>query len=273
MGSTAIVWFRRDLRLHDHPALAAAVERFDRVVCTFVLDDELLDGRYRSPSRVRFMLACLRELDAGLRARGGGLVVRRGCPERELRALARETGAAAAFWSADVSPYARRRDARVAEALRQDGVDARPVGGTYVVDDVTAPGTQQVFSPYFRAWERRTRRDVLPAPGRIPSAEDVPALTLPAVDGGVPDPIRVPGERAARAALDAWLAGSLDDYRTGLRGSILSPYLRWGCLSPRECEARAQAHGSTGARAWIRELAWRDFYAQTLLTHPGNVFR
>jgi deoxyribodipyrimidine photo-lyase len=287
VASSAIVWFRRDLRLHDHPALHAAVERFERVTCAFVLDDALLEGRYSSPTRVRFMLACLEELDAALRARGGGgLVVLRGRPERELPELARATGASAVLWSADVSPYARRRDARVTDALREGGVEARPLGGTYVVDDVTAPGTQQVFSPYFRAWERQPRRDPLPAPGSVP-AGSVPAgmgvcpptrMSIgglsPGTDeyrGSVPDPIRAPGEAAGRKALDEWFSGPLDDYRQGLRSSVLSPYLRWGCLSPRECEARAHAHGGKGARAWARELAWRDFYAQTLLTHPANV--
>ena len=279
MARTAIVWFRRDLRVHDHPALHAAVEGFERVVCAFVLDEALLDGRYRSPTRVRFMLGCLRELDEALSARGGGLVVRRGRPERELPALAREVGASAVLWSADVSPYARARDARVRDALRGLGVAAEPLGGTYVVDDVTAPGTQRVFSPYFRAWQRQPRRDPLPAPERclapnvnVPGTE-ISRCLAPAVAAGVPDQIRAPGERAARAALDDWFSGPLDDYRTGLRSSVLSPYLRWGCLSARECEARAEAQGSRGALAWARELAWRDFYAQTLLTHPDNVRR
>ncbi|HEX8120458.1 MAG TPA: deoxyribodipyrimidine photo-lyase [Solirubrobacteraceae bacterium] len=272
MGDTAIVWFRRDLRLHDHPALHAATERFERVVCVFVLDDALLEGRYPSPTRVAFMLGCLRELDEALRERGGGLVVRHGPPERELPALARETRASAVLWTADVSPYARARDARVAEAL---DVEAVRMPGTYIVDDVTAPGTQQVYSPYFRRWAEQARREVLPAPDHIPNV-NVPGTEIlrclaPAGGGGVPDPIRAPGERAGRAALDDWFSRPLDDYRTALRSSILSPYLRWGCISARECEARAQADGSTGARAWIRELAWRDFYAQTLLTHPGNL--
>ena len=163
---TAIVWFRRDLRVHDHPALHRACAEFDRVVCAFVLDEALLAGRYRSPARVAFMLGCLRELDEALRERGGGLVVRRGRPERELPALAREVAAGTVLWSADVSPYARARDSRVAEALRAAGVEGRGLGGTYVVDDVTAPGTQRVFSPYFRAWQKQPRRDPLPAPQR-----------------------------------------------------------------------------------------------------------
>ena len=265
---TAIVWFRRDLRVHDHPALHAAVERFDRVVCAFVLDDALLDGRYGSPTRARFMLGCLERLDEALRARGGGLVVRHGAPERELPALAAESGAEAVLWTADVSPYARARDERVRAAL---GVEAHALPGTYVVDDVAGPGTQTVYSPYFRAWAATPRRAVLPAPARVPAAlapTGVPALAL---DPGVPEPAREPGEAAARRALDAWLDGPVDGYRRAFATSVLSPYLRWGCLSPRECEERAERHATQGARAWVRQLAWRDFYAQTLLTHPANV--
>jgi deoxyribodipyrimidine photo-lyase len=106
MARTALVWFRRDLRVHDHPALHTAVAEYDRVVPVFVLDDALLAGRYRSAPRARFMLACLAELDDALRERGSGLVVRHGAPERELEALVRDEQAEAVLWTSDVSPYA-----------------------------------------------------------------------------------------------------------------------------------------------------------------------
>ena len=92
----------------------------------------------------------------------------------------------------------------------------------------------------------------------------------------MPEPFREPGERAARAALAAWLDGPIDRYaerhdklaECGTSG--LSPYLRWGCLSAAECEARAARRGGEGAAAWIRQLCWRDFYAHVLLLHPAN---
>ena len=79
--SSVIVWFRRDLRLHDNPALRAALDRADVVVPFFCLDDGLLHGRHASGSRTQFMLECLADLDASLRDRGSGLVVRHGKPE------------------------------------------------------------------------------------------------------------------------------------------------------------------------------------------------
>ena len=117
MATTAIVWFRRDLRVHDHPSLTAATRSADRVVPVFVIDDALLHGRLPSGPRTNFMLGCLHELRAALRDRGADLVIRRGRPERELARLAEETGADAIHFASDVSPYAMARDRRVTDAM------------------------------------------------------------------------------------------------------------------------------------------------------------
>src|SRR4051812_34257617 len=281
--STAIVWFRRDLRLHDHPALVTALREHERVVPLFVLDDALLDGRYRSPARVAFMLGCLRALDEGLRERGSALVVRHGRPEREVPDVARETGADTVFWTSDVAPYARARDGRVTEALREHGVAARPQGGGYLVDP-SKPRTGQgapytVFSPFHRAIAQAGRRTVHRAPAALPPLPSgLRRGRLPAAPAGRPaEPVAEPGEPAARRALERWLDTGLDRYaeRQDAMGrdgtSVLSPYLRWGCLSARECEERARRRGGEGATAWTRQLAWRDFFAHVLLLFPGVV--
>jgi deoxyribodipyrimidine photo-lyase len=277
--TTALMWFRRDLRVHDHPALTTAVREYERVVCVFVADDALLRGRAASDARAAFLAGCLRALGDELRRRGAPLIIRSGRPEHELVRLAREMDARAVLWTADVSPYARGRDARVTEALREAGVEARPHGGTYVVDvsglRTNGGSPYSVFSPFLRSWGEQPRRDVLPAPGRIPGldAESVAFDRRPVVD----DPIAAPGEAAGRRAAQAWLEEGVAGYavrhdRIGEDGtSRLSPYLRWGCLSPRELEALARRRRSAGARAWIRQLAWRDFYAHVLLHWPGNL--
>jgi deoxyribodipyrimidine photo-lyase len=276
VGTSAAVWFRRDLRVHDHPALTAAVAEYDRVVPVFVLDDALLRGRYRSDARARWMLGCLSALDAALAERGSGLVVVRGRPEDELAAL----GVDAVLWTSDVSPYARARDRRVTAALRANGVQARPHTGTYVVD-VSEPRPRRVFGQFARDWRTVERRPVLDAPAAIPggtASTGVPSPESLGLGPGVPRPVREPGETAARAALDAWLADGIDHYAERQDGmarigtSRLAAYLRWGCLSARECEERALARGGTGAEAWVRQLAWRDFHAHSLLHHPANVF-
>jgi deoxyribodipyrimidine photo-lyase len=288
VSTTAIVWFRRDLRLHDHPALIAACAEHERTIPLFVLDDKLLHGRYASPARARFMLGCLRALDGALRELGSGLVVRHGAPEDEVVAVAQEAGATSVLWTSDVAPYARRRDHRVTVALREAGVDAQPHGGGYLVDP-SRPRTQggkpyTVFTPFWRAIAEAERRPVHRAPaalpplpaglrkGRLPSA-----AALDIDNSEVPEPVVAPGEAVARVALERWLSAGLDRYAdrhdalSDPGTSVLSPYLRWGCLSARECEERAQHHGGAGAAAFVRQLAWRDFFAHQLLMYPKNV--
>src|SRR3954464_9506269 len=96
-----VVLFNRDLRVHDHPALARAAREAERVVPLFVLDDRLLASRFAAPNRLKFMLESLRDLDGALRERGSGLVVRRGNVVKEAIAVAREADADAIFTSAD----------------------------------------------------------------------------------------------------------------------------------------------------------------------------
>lgn len=281
--TTALLWYRRDLRVTDHPALARASAEFERVVPVFVLDDRLRAGRFASAPREAFMLGCLRALDEELRERGSGLVVRDGPPERELVALAREVGAQAVLWTSDVSPFARARDERVTQALREAGVQPLPQGGNYIVD-VSRPRTGggqpfTVFTPFFKQWRGIERRSVHRAPAALaPLPSGLRKGRLPAAPaaGGLAEPHCDPGEPAGRAALKAWLDGPVDRYadrhdgvaRKGTSG--LSPYLRWGCLSPLECEVRAARRGGAGAAAWIRQLCWRDFYAHVLLANPAN---
>jgi deoxyribodipyrimidine photo-lyase len=285
--STAIVWLRRDLRLHDHPPLVAALAEHDRVVPAFVLDPVLLGGRFPSAPRTAFMLDCLRELDAALRERGSGLVLRHGAAERELVTLALDTRAHAVYWASDATPYALARDRRVREALRAAGVEPVPGPGNFVADvgRLRTGGGRPfvVFSPFHRAWSALERRTVHRAPAQLPALPRglhrgaIPALADLGIRGGdaLTQPAVVAGETAARDAFARWLASDLDAYadrhdRLDGGTSQLSPHLRFGTLSPRELEERASRRGGAGADAFVRQLAWRDFYAHVLLHHPGN---
>jgi deoxyribodipyrimidine photo-lyase len=285
--TTAILWFRRDLRIRDQPALQAAREHAERLVPAFVLDDRLLHGRHASGARTQFLLECLDDLDSALAQRGSGLVVRHGPPERELAELARATGATELHFSADVTPFARARGRAVSDALADSGVELHAHPGLYAAD---APGDvrtkagrpQTVFSPFHRAWLAAPRRDVLGAPRKLPP---LPAGLvkgrLPSLAGlGLEQAVEAPaagGERAGRARMRAFLAGPVADYADDHDAlgrdntSRLSPYLRFGCVSPRQLED-ALPHGA-GPEAFRRQLCWRDFYAQLLLHHPANARR
>jgi deoxyribodipyrimidine photo-lyase len=276
-ATTALLWLRRDLRLADHPALAAASEHA-RVVPVFCFDDRLLRGRNASAPRTRFLLECLAELGAALRERGSGLVLRHGDPARELTDLARETGAREVHASADVGPFARARDIAVAQALGADGVTLHRHPGVTIVDHVaqvrTRAGTPYtVFTPFHRAWLEQPRRAVLPAPETLPALPRAVrrgrAPSLAAAPGGE----RAPGgEAAARERLRRFLAHGVADYARdhdtpGREGtSRLSPYLHLGCLSAREVEARLPE--GDGPDAFRRQLCWRDFHHNVLHHFP-----
>jgi deoxyribodipyrimidine photo-lyase len=254
----ALVWFRRDLRVHDHPPLRAALDAHARVVPVFVLDERLLRI---SPSRTAFMLDCLRELREALRERGGELFVRTGRPEVVLPQLARETGSRAVYCAPDVSPFAVARDRAVAAAL-----NVHAVPGSFIAE-VEKPYV--VFTPFWRAWSRVPRREVLGAPRKVPVPSKLAPGRIPSVSSELPDPLPA-GEKEARRRMHAFDARQYEARHDRVAGgtSTLSPYLHFGCLSARELEQRAEA-----APAFRRQLAWRDFYAQVLLHHPGNVRR
>ena len=289
--TTAVVWFRRDLRLHDHPALNHALERYDRVLPLFVLDDGILRGRWKSANRRWFLAGALRSLDGELRKRDSSLTVLRGDPVEVVPRVASELGAAAIIASRDFSPYGLRRDEAVASAARTGGVDWEAGRGLLVQEPEElrreGGGAFTVFSPFHRRWEALPLRAVLPAPITVPTAappagheapDDPGRLvgdTMPTAD---PALLLKPSEPAARARLERWAASdALHDYDTGrdrldLDGtSRLSQDLRWGLLSPVEVVERCTGPGRGPAR-FRSELAWRDFYAH-LLWHEPRVGR
>ena len=276
-----LLWLTRDLRVHDHPALRAALDRGGEMVPVFCFDERLLAGRHASGPRTQFMLECLADLDERL---GGMLVVRRGRPERELPALAHELGARELHFSADSGPFARRRIELVTSALLDAGVTSHGHPGLHAVDDLDELRTRQgkpyvVFSPFHRTWLEAPRRELIGRPrefGSLPSGlrkGRLPTLAELGLEQEVKDPARG-GETAARARLARFLAQDVQDYEdehdalAGDRTSRLSAYLHFGCVSPREIEERLPA--GSGPAAFRRQLAWRDFYHHVLLHHPSN---
>lgn len=280
MPEIGVMWFRRDLRIRDLPALAEACRRHERVVPLFVFDPKLLNGRFRSAGRIAWMLECLRALDDELRQRGARLVVREGRPETEVRRVAREAGARAVHISDDVTGFARARDARVEQSLGRDGIELVRHPGLYVADlpsIATKQGTPYtVYSPFLRAWKAQPRREVERAPraiampriaaGRLPSLRSLGLAAPPALEDQ-PEP----GEDAARRAARSWVESrGLERYaerRDVLAEptSRMSAYLRFGCLSPLKLERAVVARG---AARYCDQLAWRDFYGAVQLHFP-----
>jgi deoxyribodipyrimidine photo-lyase len=278
--STAIVLFNRDIRLRDNPALAAAA-RAERTVPLFVLDPALLASRFAAPNRVVFLLESLRDLGENLRHAGGRLYVRQGDPVREALALARECGAEELHVSADWSAFAQRREGRLRRACEEERIAFSTHPGTTIVSPGTVtPGGGdhfKVFSPFHRAWEEVQSRPREPAPRRLRVPSRLAAGQLPSFDSllrGEPSPQRVPGgETAGRKAMRAFLRDGLAGYADhhddlpGDRTSGLSPYLRFGCISP--LELLGEARSRRGGGAFARQLCWRDFHHQVLAAYPA----
>ncbi len=276
---TEIVLFTRDLRVHDHPALTAAIAAAPNVTPLFVLDREILASRYASANRLALLLDALRDLRGALRRRGGDLVVRRGDVVREVALLASRLGAERVHVSADVSRYARRRTAGLrgipgVEVVEHEGLTVAPPGSV----TTTTGGAYRVFTPYWRRWQTMEPRRPHPAPDRLTLPDDVDPGVIPELaelTDARPAPGRPPGgEDVGRAAAEAFFAADADpgdrDRPAVDATSRLSLHLHLGTISPTELAVRADPT-SAGQGAFVRQLCWREFHVQLLAAEPRLV--
>jgi deoxyribodipyrimidine photo-lyase len=280
--NTVLLLFNRDLRVHDHPALAEAAATATHVVPTFVIDDRLLANGFARPNRIRFLLDSLVDLDGALARRGARLVVRRGDVLAETLRLARETRARAILASADVSAYARARERRLGAASTEAGIDFRTFPGVTVVPAGTLRPSSggdhfRVFTPYWRSWRKATVRALARTPARLSLPPGLVPGRLPRLEELTLDPpsphLPPGGERAGRARLAAWIRRGIEQYTDGRdqlvadTTSRLAPYLHFGCVSPGEIVARLR--GRAGAETFLRQLCWRDFHHQVTAAFPA----
>ena len=296
--TTALVWFRRDLRCHDHAALHAALSTAKRVYCAFVYDTDILDALpTRSDRRVDFIHASLRELDGALdamsRAAGGegsGMVVLHGPALGTIVQLALELKVDTVLANRDYEPSAMARDQAVAEQLSAHGIGWTDFKDQVVFDRsevLTQSGTPfSVFTPYRTAWLKKLDAFQLrPYPiekyaARLvakPEGETLPTLNDLGFTASNLAALPIPlGMHGARQLLDDFKT-RIENYRDARdfparKGvSYLSVHLRFGTISVRELAALAHRHGGEGAATWLSELVWRDFYQMILWHHPHVV--
>ncbi|HIJ65066.1 MAG TPA: deoxyribodipyrimidine photo-lyase [Candidatus Hydrogenedentes bacterium] len=289
---SVILWFRRNLRLSDNPAVTAAVSRPGPVIPVFLDEPNQTKDRALGASSQWWLRRSLETLDTLLREKGSRLVVRRGKAEPELFRLVQETHACAVIWDRSYEPAARKRDAQLASALRKKGVAVETFNTALLVepgDVVTRAGKPfRVFTPFWRACLRSEQiAEPLLPPKTIPGPKVWPASDLrqrrcpaaPAVDG-VLAATWTPGELGAQERLAAFLEGPLAAYaidrdrpdRAGT--SQLSPHLHFGEVSPRQVWHAVQTQVAiasekgivAGGEAFPRQLYWREF-AHHLLYH------
>ncbi|HWG71076.1 MAG TPA: deoxyribodipyrimidine photo-lyase [Steroidobacteraceae bacterium] len=288
--STALVLFRRDLRLADNPAWSAACAEHAQVQPVFIQADD--DGSWSAGAAGRWWLHhSLAALDRDLREAGAGLHLGRGEPLETLRTLIRRSGACAVYWNRLYEPASIARDMHIKSALRHDGIAVHSHNAALWCEPWRI-ATQQgrpykVFTPYWR--NLRLQLQVvkpLPAP-RVPGWRELPDGVPLAALGLLPriawaDGLAArwqPGEAGAQELLEIFGDDAIGDYahardlpaRHGT--SRLSPHLHFGEISPRqihfELDRRARAIDARrrpDIEPYLRELGWREF-AHHLLYH------
>ncbi|MCZ4553523.1 cryptochrome/photolyase family protein [Gordonia rubripertincta] len=269
-----VLWLRRDLRLSDLPPLLTAQGR--QVLACFVLDPTLEASS--GDRRLSFLYDSLRDVEDQL---DGSLLVVRGEAEKVIPKIAKSVDAEAVHISADYSPYGTRRDDKVKKALGD--VPLRAEGSPYAV----APGRvlkddgerYRVFTPYFRKWREHGWRD--PADTGVDSAtwlkpgdvSGIRAIKIPKSKGELDIPA---GERAAYARFAEFMADDISGYDDDRNRpdhastSRMSAYLKFGNIHPRALLADLEDGEGKGRAAYIRELAFRDFYADVLHQRPDS---
>ena len=289
--SPVLVWFRRDLRLADHPALRAACETGRPVIPVFILDQQA-EALGAAP---KWRLGQgIDALARALAARGSRLILRRGPARAALEQLVAETGARAVYWSRAYDPEAIARDRAVKQALRGHGLQAHSFPGHLLFEPWTVKTGQgtpyKVFTPMWRALAGRDPGAPMAPPARLTAPADWPASDRledwrlgRAMHRGAEIVARhvAPGESAAQDRLAEFIETRVAGYdrardfpaRAGTSG--LSDYLALGEISPRQCWAaaiRVEEEGATGAASFRRELVWREF-AYHLMFHTPHILQ
>lgn len=285
----ALVWFRHDLRLDDNPALRAALDQGFTPIPVYVHAPQEEGEWSPGAASLAWLHRSLTALDADLRSRGSRLLLREGPSAPALQALVEQTGAVAVFWNRKYEPATQPRDASLKKRLREQGLQVESFNGCLLFEpwDLATQqgGPYKVFTPFWRSalaqWRAPATWD---APGALPAFEG-------ALPGESPDAWRLapalgwdagfwkvwtPGEGGAREALEVFIDGALNGYRTDrdrpdrTGTSRLSPHLHFGEIAPwritAELERARTAANSADMDGYIRELGWREF-AYHLLHH------
>ncbi len=298
MPSSALVWFRRDLRCLDHAALSAALRECEVVHCVFIFDREILDLLPdKADRRVEFIWESVRELGQALAALGGELIVQHAVARDAIPALARALKVNAVYANHDYEPHAIARDLAVKKALNTCGADLHTFKDQVIFEKseilTQASGTFSVFTPYKNAWLKKVTPQTFNAHSitrfktkSAPQVKAMPSLESMGFARTNLSALKIaPGALGADALL-ADFANRIDHYDEArnfpaIKGpSYLSVHLRFGTISIRKLAGLAYERWKSldrdGAAVWLSELIWRDFYFQILHHHPhvvGGAFK
>ncbi len=297
--TVAIVWLRRDLRLADNPALTAALKAATHVVPLYIHDESYLKYRWPIGEASRWWLHhSLQSLQASLRAKGSDLLLRQGQALTVLSELADTLKAEYVFWNRLYEPVLIDRDKSIKEGLAEKSVSCKSFAASMLQEPwqvKTRQGTiYQVYTPFWKTYQREYDPAKLHAsPRSMPALpaklKKVPLNTLELLPdikwyGGL-EAHWSPGEPAAQHQLRELSDDIIVNYPTDrdlpeYEGtSLLSPYLHFGELSPRQIyhkvlrlmQASTKPGVVQGGEAYLKQLVWRDFAHYLLFHFPYTV--
>ncbi len=282
----ALCWIRRDLRLSDHHALMEACRIADRVTLVFIYDTTILEKlRDRDDRRVTFIHNSVQEVDQSLREKGSALITLYGDPRKEIPSLAKKLSAEAVFCNQDYEPSAKERDKTVAKQLQSEGIRFFTYKDQVIFEGLevaTQSGTPfRVFTPFKSAWLKKLAQEDIqefrPNLKKLTPARDLKGfLKLYTLDDIRFHKAKLwlsAGESAAQKRLVAFI-NKLErydkerDFPSAQGTSGLSVHLRFGTISIRKLVRSAIKQNSTGAKVWLSELIWREFYQMILDRFP-----
>ena len=295
--SITLIWFRRDLRLEDNPALAHALETGGKVLPVYIHAPEEEEAWAPGAAARWWLHHSLQALCDELARCGAPLVIRRGPSRTALETLVRETGAQRVVWNRLYDPAAIRRDREIKGALRAQGLQVESFNAALLMEPWTVSNRSgqpyRVFTPFWKACralgaERQipgpSAPSALPGMAKPPATEAVEALDLrPRIrwDTGLAATWQ-PGEAGARAALIHFAETALEDYDQGrdrparAGTSRLSPHLHFGEIGPRQVMAvcaQARERTAAGVDRFLSELGWREFAHHLLFHFPETCTR
>ena len=294
--SSVLVWFRRDLRMHDHTALSLALQQSEKVFACFIFDQDILHGLPANDRRVNFIHQSVVELDQQWRTQAAsansGLLVRYGAAVKQVVELAQQLGVQAVYTHHDDEPQSLRRDAQVLGELANIGIAFHTFKDHVVFERkeiLTQSGSAYgVFTPYKNAWLKKitaadyAEKPIQPQPGQLanlPSTlrQPIPDLKSMGFDTLDLQALHIFAGSTGAKSLLADFSKRISQYEAArnfpaIKGpSYLSVHLRFGTISIRELVRLAYPlaqKGDEGAQTWLSELIWRDFYHQIMYHHP-----
>lgn len=283
----ALVWMRRDIRLHDHHALSQACKDHDEVTIAFIFDSLILGKLPKSDKRLTFIHQGLVEVEEKIQEKGSSLIIRHGDPTEEIPKLCKELKVDALYYNRDYEPYAKKRDQKVEKSLSDLGIKANSFKDSVFFESDEIRNKQgkiyKVFTPFKRAWYEAFNDQG----GVIPDykvdlkklAKHKNAESLLKKDWHkslgfkVDEPPFKGGATEAKKKLTHFkkYISNYDqarDYPAMEQTSNISSYIRHGNISVRDLLRRGMEGQDNGHRIWTSEVIWREFYMGILDHFP-----